>query len=358
VNSNIIDNKEEIDLLFLWHNLIRYKWILILTIGFCSTISMIIVSFLPYEYKAEMVLLPPTKEMVAPLSIPQIDKENGSTIFFQETDPQELYQRLLVNLKSRQLVNRYFVNNDLIKSLSKKEESLSPQKFAQKIAVSPSNKQINNNFIRIYLKGNNPSIILKLLNGFVTFVAKETTTKELHEIAFRINQEKDRARHMLTNLDEIEQLRKSNQITRLNTALAIAKKLGFVEPLSTSVTISEESLTTHVYVHNGLNTIDQPLYYRGTKLLKTEIEFLKQQKEIIDHQPEYYQVYKRYLYFSSIKLNSENVHAMRIDQLPVIRSSPVKHKKNAIIIIGLCVGILLSLSMIFILNIKNNRTIN
>lgn len=181
------------------------------------------------------------------------------------------------------------------------------------------------------LEGENPATIAKWANYYVE-LAKSTTRHDLLEdLNSEVDQRKLGMAEQIEILREIAPNARKDHITRLESALAVAKEIGLEEPTSNSTLISIDSTI-------GKDKDDSVLYLRGSKALKSELSQLKNRSEDDAFIPELPSLLKNQALLNSINVKPERFSVARIDRAAVAPIAPIKPKKALILALGVILG--------------------
>ena len=349
---------DEIDLLDLWQILIKQKWIIIVVTLVCTGAAIVSALLLPREYRAEVVLLPPTAEMVEKLNVPDINKNiQGDEKYFFKVTEQDLYANLIKNIQSYSLQHQFFDENDLLRFVTNKDDSrpvdrVFAEEFRKKLAVKGiETNKVPKEFVTITLEGKEPNQIATWLNDFVR-LADKTTIAELNQtFSVKVHRMKDSISRKIESLRNFERARRLDRIAALQEAHRIAKKIGLVEGPSNLGFMENQSETDDNYKDKKMSFILQtPLYLRGTKALQAEITALKERENDDPFIPRLRTLQQNLDFLSSIKQDVDNVHAMRLDRVAVADDRPVKPKRKLLVALGFVSGFILALFLAFFRN--------
>jgi chain length determinant protein (polysaccharide antigen chain regulator) len=359
---------DEIDLLDLLRILMRHKQLIVGITAFCTILATGVAFLLPREYKAELTIMPPSSVSVEVFNIPSIipsiipskKKSPDSSEFeersglFYEVKPQDLYEELVNTLMSRSLRFRFFKENDLFQLLSIKNANLSEsvlfeQKFSKKLNLTGITKDIGQrDYVTITLVGENPKQIKIWLSDFVELADKTTITNQNKYFAAKVKMVKENISKRIESLRTIGKAHRLDRIASLEEAVAVAEKLGLSDGAD------ERPI---VYKHSNRNgrkmsfTLqEKPLFFRGTKTLKAEIDILKQRKNDDAFIPELRILQEQFNLLSFLKHGVDKMHSMTVDGPVIVDDRPIKPKRKLIVVLGFVLGVLLSIVVTFIWN--------
>lgn len=355
VNQTVLIT-DEIGLVDIVKVLIEQKLIIFVVTAICTSLAIAASLMLPQIYKVEAVILPPLAESVEKLNIPNIE-ENSDPYFF-EIDAIELYSELIDNIKSNRLQRQYFVENQLFqffktsdeKNETRSEDEVFTNEFHEKLSVNGVKDDIKNNrFITITFEGQRSDRIAEWLNGFIKLADEETINAQTRLFFKKVQRVKDSVFQRIESLRFMEQARRLDMIAQLEEAANIATLLGWIERPENPDFVYEEVEMRKLNMSFSLQEI--PLYLRGAKVLHAEIDILKERKNDDPFIEDLRNLEQQYNFLSSVKQDTNNVHAMRIDRYAITDEKPIKPKRKLIVAIGFVFGLILSVVSVFIRNV-------
>lgn len=352
--------EDEINLLDIWRVLVRQrKWILFITIIIFS-LAVAYSLFSPRVYQAEAILLPPLSSDVARLNIrlPDTDNENypNQQQYLYETSTEKLYAKFMENLHSVGLRQQFFKQNNLLAALTKdKDSEIKPNeifkhKFQELITIKKAakNKTSANNAVSITLEGAQPDLVAKWLNNFISFADLHTVTLVANTLNTTLDMQKKDLQERIKILRKSAQNRRLDSIAALEEASQIAEKLKLLEPADSLG--NQNNKSDNLKLSTVVNTKEQPLYLRGSKALRAEVESLKNRKNDDHFIPGLRDLQDRLEFLENIHLDAEAIHAVRIDQPAYSPDSPIKPKRKLIAALGLVLGLMLGVFAAFMIN--------
>ena len=343
---------DEIDLLDIWRILMRQKWLILGITVFCTALAVGAALLLPRAYRAEVIMLPPLAETVEKLNVPNLGGDSDS--YFFKVESQELYHGLIENMQSNWLQRQFFDDNELTPLLSKKndkrsEDVIFKEELSEKLVVAGINKNRGEReFVTITFEGQNPDQIAGWLNTFVRLADNKTIMAQTQSFAMKVQRVKDSVSQRIESLRSVEKSRRFDLIARLDEAVVVAEKLGWVDQHSKLGIQYEQAKMDAINMSFSLQ--DVPLYLRGSNALKAEVDVLKQRKNDDPFIPELRGLQEQFNFLSSVRQDAENVHAMRLDRAAIADDRPIKPKRKLIVVLGFVLGALLSVFVAFIRN--------
>lgn len=346
--------QDEISLLDIWQALKR-QWRLICAITFSVTlVALIVALMMPKFYRAEVVLLPPLESDVEVLNIPEL----------YEITADDLYQEMIRNLQSNELRYQFFKEHKLFASLKGEENTESDSykvfqnKFSSLMMVKVSYiKNKKTDIVTVSLDGVNYEQITPWINKYVAFVDVITAQSIFSAIESKLRVLKSNIHMKMDSLRLVAEKRRLDLIAQLNEALVVADKLG----------IDERDSIMPSYVNNQsekddlgivLNTVENPVYTRGSKALTAEIEVLKNRKSDDPFIPGLRELEEKLSFLENVDLENKNVHAVRIDQSAIPDDIPIKPKRKLIVTLGFVFGVFLAFFSALVRNLVVNAEVS
>lgn len=384
--------EDEIDLLDIWCVLVRQrKWIIAITL-IVSLIAVVYVLVSPKVYIAEAIILPPVPRDIAELNIPGLYKTTADKVF----------KEMVQNLMSRSLQRQFFNNH---------------KQIIGTLTVS-NKKDGSSGGVSVTRESSDPEMLSEGLNNFIAFVNDYTIQSIFDFLDIAIKKEKTAIKSKIENLRDIEELKRKDQVAQLteNNIIArnilvdkidafkkqaklrkedriaileenliIAKNLGIKEySIFKSTTENGEGVTAIEKIHAD----HIPVYLRGERALRYEIEALRNRKsddpfvnELRPLERELYILKKareievllnrknndsfipdlrdfqvRLVELQAINLNTaHHMQATSVDLPAVAPKKPIKPKLMRIIVLGVMLGLILGIFTAFLVNFIYQR---
>ena len=339
---------DEINLLDVVRILITQKWIIVGITVISTVLAVGMALWLPSGYRAEVTLLPPLAEAVAKLNVPNIN-QNGAEAYFFKIEALDLYHELIKNAKSKRLQRLFFDENELAGFLSKKEDERSDDilfrdQFSAKLKVKQAKDKKETEVVVISLEGQNSSQIASWLNSFVDFVDKETILAQKLAFSTKVTRLKDSVVQRIESLRITEESLRLDSIARMEEAVLVAGKLGWVEHSENLGVLYEQAKTQ---MNMSFSLQEMPLYFRGSKALQAEIDVLRKRENSDPYIDELRTLQNQLEFLSLISQDTDDIHAMTLDQGAIADEKPVKPNRKLIVIMGFVLGLGLSIIISF-----------
>gem|GEM_PF-304174 len=357
--------EDEINLLDIWRILVKQrKWILIITVLVLS-ISVAYALLAPKIYKVEAKILPPSSSDMEQLQSVQgayqitgrfrpglhparsrLQSVQGA---YQITG-QELYNHFLTNLQSLTLRRQFYKKNNLLEILDSDQTQKANsekvfEKFNKLLKINTPRK--GKKFVTASLEGGNPIQAAKWLNDFIALADAHTVESISAAIKISIRLKKESVEREIKNLRKIAELERLDKQAQLEEGLLIATKLGLKQ--SVQDTLNKKPRAGSL-LSVTLSTVEQPLYLRGSRALKAELNVLKKRTNDDAFIPGLRNLQKQLMSIKGIKFDTASIHAMRLEQAAYPPDSPIKPKRRLIVALGLMLGLMLGIFVAFIVN--------
>ena len=138
---------------------------------------------------------------------------------------------------------------------------------------------------------------------------------------------------------QMAKVRRLDRIVLIKEAADTASLLG----------IKERVDTTNVVQYNRLNitTTSTPLYYRGSRALIVEIDFLKNRKSDDPFIGGLRDLQEQLALLHSYKIEAEGQHAVTVDQAAYPPKNRIKPNRRLIVSLSTVVGLFLGIFLVF-----------
>ena len=337
---------DTIDLYELLVTLWNKRWIVIIMTAL-SAIGSLVYALLQHPiYKAEALLLPPKSKDVQSLNVQGVQRLSVD-MKLQGVETESVFTVFKNNLSSRTLQKKFINEFKLMEILAPERTSETRDEdiyedFAEIIKVN------NGDGLSISIELHDPNVAAQWVNDYVQFIDSETIKRIVENKRNAITNQIRDIEYQIASKRQMAKKRREDHIARFKEALTIARKLG----------VEERVDTTNVVQNNQLNisTSSTPLYYRGTRALRTEIEILTNRKSDDPFITGLRDLQENLALLRSININTERLHSVSIDQAAYPPKNRIKPNRRMIVTIstaaGLFLGIFLALFASFIMKRK------
>ena len=308
---------DTIDLYELWVTLLDKKWIVIAVTAISALGSTVYALRQPHVYRAEALLLPPKAKYIQSLN--QLQEAEGK----QALDLNIVYSAFKKNLHSRSLQKKFIEEQGLMDILA---PDRTPETRDIDILVSFSKliKVVNRENMSVSMESNDPKFAAKLINDYIDYFDIETIRELSANARSTIARRVRHIENTIFSKQQMEKVRQEDEIKELEKAISSRQKMAKmrrddkIKELENTISIKREMAkiiredkiklyeeaaviasnlgfkdrvgTTNIdyIVHNTReipsSTLDTqnlsstPLYYRGSRALNAEIEYLKNRK--------------------------------------------------------------------------------
>ena len=337
---------DTIDLYELLVTLWNKRWIVII-ITALSAIGSLVYALLQHPiYKAEAFLLPPKSKDVQSLNVQGVQRLSVD-MKLQGVETESVFTVFKNNLSSRTLQKKFINEFKLMEILAPERTSETRDEdiyedFAEIIKVN------NGDGLSISIELHDPNVAAQWVNDYVQFIDSETIKRIVENKRNAITNQIRDIEYQIASKRQMAKQRREDQIDKFQEALIVARRLG----------VEQRVDTTNVVQNNQLNisTSSTPLYYRGTRALRTEIEILTNRKSDDPFIEGLRDLQENLALLRSININTERLHSVSIDQAAYPPKNRIKPNRRMIVTIstaaGLFLGIFLALFASFIMKWK------
>ena len=328
---------ETIDLYEVWMTLWNKKWFVIATTLVVALGSLVYALSLPSIYKAESLLLPPKSIDVQSLNVLGVNRLSGD-MKLQEVEAKSVFTVFQKNLSSRTLQKKFINEFKLMEILAPERTSETRDEdiyedFAEIIKVN------NGDGLSISIELHDPNVAAQWVNDYVQFIDSETIKRIVENKRNAITNQIRDIEYQIASKRQMAKKRREDHIARFKEALTIARKLGVEERVDTKNVVQNNQL--------NISTTSIPLFYRGTRALRTEIEILTNRKSDDPFITGLRDLQENLALLRSININSEEMHSVTVDQAAYPPKNRIKPNRRIIVTVGTTAGLFLGIFLAF-----------
>ena len=335
----------EVDLRMLMVALWRQRFVIA---GFVimATVLAALYAFLSSPvYEAKIVVVPPTQNDIANYNYGRTP-DNQLTPFTVK----DVYSVFLRNLQGETL-RREFFNEIYLPSLSEEERKKSQESlysdFSKALTVTIAAKD-NIDRYSVVARDEFPEQAAMFIDKYVARASDLAKKEMVKNISSEADVLARNLQQQIVLFREVGQREREDSITKLREALLVAEAIGLEKP----PVVSGDSA---VKIAGSLD--EQPMYMRGTKALRAEIENLEARKSDDPFINKLRTMQIKSKFYTGLESNIMNVQVFRMDGEVKLPERPVQPKKAIIllvgILIGLIIGVMIALLRIFLSDEQN-----
>ncbi|MEM7209855.1 MAG: hypothetical protein AAF434_18690 [Pseudomonadota bacterium] len=295
----------------------------------------------PTVYRAEVYFLAPQLKDIQPLNI--VNTVNAVRQF-DEVSVDDVYQKFLTNLDSRNLRWEFFEQQNLLEHFKTQGDLGKYQVFLEEfneflVVTKPESTETES--AKIHFDMTESDTAAESLQAFVDFVMNRTVI----DLADGVQSELDATVAFLENEAatklKLAKLRREDYQQALHEALVVARRVGIRSSDLVSTNKTSQSMTISID-NNGV-----PLYTRGVEVLEAELEVLKNRENDEAFVSGLRNVQEQLDKLKTIRIERNSIHPARLDQRSVVLDKPASPDVKRILMIGF----VLSLFFTFILHL-------
>lgn len=336
---------DEIDLVELVKGLWAQKLLIIavtIVVASCAT-AYAFMSTPVYEAKAS--LLPPHLSDIAEYNLGRNERV-GLKPFTVEA----IYGVFTRSLTSESL-RRSFFNEIYLPSLNEADRAAPEDalwsRFNKQLTITAPNKQ-RPEYWEVRVENSSPQVAAEWTNLLVTQASERTEANMQRNVASEIFTQAQDVERQIEALRHTAKQRREDQVAVLEEALNVAHSIGLEEAqISTWQTISTSASSS---ITNG-----SPIYLRGAKAIRAELEVLKNRKSDDPFIPELRSLQEQNEFFKGVDISPDNVAVFTLDSPAQIPETPIKPKKALIMALGLVLGGMLGVFIALIRRLIKNQ---
>ena len=338
---------DEIDLFDLIESLWKEKALIVLITAVITLIGLGYALVTPSTYEAKVEILSPSISDTAELQKFDVLKSSQS----QSQTQTQIFTEFLSILRSNQLNKKFLQEKGVMKSLFDKETSLQQaiEKLDKMIDLEVPKKDPKNE-ASFKLKFNDAELAAKFANQLVEFAIELYRINISHAFDSEKDQIIKKLNDQKSSLIATYEQRLNQEITKLEEAFLIAKKLNIIEP--------RESKDQTVKTESRSSVITEELRYlysQGTKALDAEIETVDQRKKNLSMIEGLIDINQELSLLNTISFDASKVMPITIDLAAETPERHIKPKRTLIIMLSGVIGGFLGIIFVLIRYAVRNR---
>lgn len=319
-------------------------------------------------YQVETILLPPTTENIQQLNITDSNVTNKhvttSGIGVNVTQ-KSVFSSFISNLNSRKLRQEFFNKYNLLETLledaneplSKKSKNDAFEGFLNSLKV-----QVNDStgVARILLEGYDKDKIGIWLDGLVEMTSQKTKDQLVRNLKAALNSNITALKIDISSIRSTSKKRREDEILGLKEAYRIAKSLNITEHVNvpSAENKSKNTVSTKLDIINsrlGISNLKYlPDYMKGTKVLQAELNALKNRKNDDFKIEGLRDLQGKMARFEAVTVKYDKLQTIVVDKKAILDIKPIRPNRKLIIILSFILGGMLSLFVVFILELIGN----
>ena len=339
---------DEIDLFELFESLWKEK-VLIVAITFVITLIGGGVAFsLSPTYEASLQMLPPSKSDVAELA--KFDILNSS----QSKSQSQSFNDFLQILKSNQLRKTFLSQEGVKATLFSPETSSQKALIAlEKMALVETPKKGPTIEVSLNFQFKDAALAAYYANQLVQLAVDQYRANTAQTFASEKNQEVNKLKDQQESLISTHEGRLNKEITKLQEAYEIARKLKIDEP------VESRNMSVKTKARSSVITEEMRyLYSQGARALSAEIETVSERKKNLSMVDGLLEIQQRLALLSSVSFDAAKVMPVTIDLAAEAPEQRIKPKRSLIVALSGLVGGMLAIMFVLIRNAVRNRKAN
>ena len=346
VKKEIEQFDDEIDLFELFESLWKEK-VLIVAITFVITLIGVGYALsIPPTYQASVKMLPPSQSDVAELVKFDVLKSSHSQSF----------DDFLQILKSNQLRKTFLSQEGVKATLFSPETSTQKALIAlEKMVVveipkGSKTKEGPKTEVSLKFQFKDAVIAADYANQLVQLAVDQYRANTAQAFASEKDQEVNKLKDQQESLISTHEGRLNKEITKLQEAYEIARKLKIDEP------VESRNMSVKTEARSSVITEEMRyLYSQGTRALSAEIETVSERKKNLSMVDGLLEIQQRLALLNSVSFDAAKVMPVTIDLAAEAPEQRIKPKRSLIVAISAVVGGMLAIMFVVIRNAVRNR---
>jgi len=354
----LVIHEREISSLDLISLFYRRKKIILIAFVITVSVALTYALFAKRIYEVEAIVLPPSVENITPLNIlSAVDIGEDAKKYVLSI--KDVFITVSRNIDSRTFRKKFFEKYNLLEMLTDEDVSKLSEVDKNKIFEGFS-KQIktykqfkNNQVIRITLEGFNKDKLGYWLDRYIILINDLTINQLRNNLLAEINSRVQNLKAKIEGKKLIFAQRRADKLTRLEKDYNVAKKLGIIKHVlltkSESTTSRSDAKSSNDIKLFQIDRENFPGYMKGTKVLRVEIDSLKQEKSTDYNIPGLRDLQEQLKKYEAIKIDINTLQALTVDKHAVSNIKPIKPQRRLIVLASCVLGLLLGISIVLFL---------
>lgn len=327
---------DEIDLFELCFTLWKNKWTIVCITLICTLLAVVLALFcIKPTYESKMVITPPYNYQIEALNDGLVLNTKDS---LKKISPNEVYETFINSLISTNVQREFFTSyyaqkqKELTQSKSLDLTQENFKKFQKSLFIQKVNK--DNNLYSLAFLSHSAETAHLLTLEYMSFANQKALNTTIQNRQAEVNSLLTNTESMLSNLRLTLSSEYSNELNKLQSALAIAESLNLQSPM------------------------EQPseLYMQGSKALSGKLSYLEEQKDNYSLNPEYRELTSIINFYKMVKIpTAKEISLYNIDASAMLPEKPIKPNKMLIVVIGFGLGGILAVMFVLIRQSIRNR---
>jgi len=336
--------QDEISLIDLYRMLVDGKKILFATLAIVVALSVVYLLLASKVYQVTAMLLEPSADQLVltnrTVVNPNLDGSNSKALFL----PKKIFEEYKVAVKGSKTWNlfieaypKYFIENAAIDS------NEATDSFVESIhnpLVISEDKEYPGPHILLEYDTSNREQSDEVLTQYLAFTKEQLVQAQIKLHKQQVEQKIAALQFKIKTSRTQEKVKRQDSIVRLESDLAIAKKLGIKDNRMMAL----QNTTSLTVVASNM---DIPRYMRGTKVLAAELDALKNRSSddaFIKGLREWQQEVDR---LRLIKYLPEQFQPFILDGAINKPKSPIKPKKRLVLALAIVLGLFVGVFAVF-----------
>lgn len=282
----------------------------------------------PY-YEARVGLLPPNVSDIAGYNLGRTEVSGLKSL-----DVKDVYSIFLRSLNSDSLRRAFFdefyipaqeggvaLPNDVLW-----------ERFGKVLSVGPVKGRPD--YWEVRVGGEDPTVAAAWVDTFVSMAAARAEDSMRQNISGEVSTRVQAIEQQIEVLRDTVKQRREDRIAVLKEALEVADSVGLEAPQGTMWQTFSTNISSSAF--DG-----SPLYLRGAKAIRAELEVLTQRKSDDPFIPELRSLQERLQFLKGMDTVPQNAAVFAQDGPTQIPDRPIKPKKTLILALGLVLGVML-----------------
>lgn len=305
VKSHISDSNESIDIIDIFMQLRRGKWILLAFVILTTVIAAIYLFVAKEKWTSEAIVTYPDSGQI-------VNYDNAMNVLYSQSPGGT---PSVIDIQQR-FFGRFY------SSISALSEQLNNQEVKESLVAAGVSKD-QSMPVRISYTSKNAADAQKTLTTYIQQINKRVVTELDNDLQVSIDSKLSGLKQELQNKEKVAQEKKDTRLKVLNQALIIAEQSN----IKTPVVQQAESLSEDTLFVLGSNALSATIKNESTRPLPLD--------------DSYFNTRQLFLSVSALKAQSTSTYAIRYIMKPTLPIKPDNPKKPLVVILGVLAGLII-----------------
>ena len=263
-----------------------------------------------------------------------------------------VFDQFKMNLTSRSLQKQFIKEQGLMDILAPDRTAETRdieilESFSRMILVEKKENVSFAEGFSVTMESDDPEFAAKMVNDYIRFFDLSTIQMLVAAGRNSISSQIRDIENTIASKRKMAKVRRLDRIIAIQEAANTAYLLGIKDIVDTPTIVQSNQL--------NITTTSTTLYYRGSRALAAEIEFLKNRKSDDPFITGLRDLQEKLALLHSIKIEEEGMNSVTVDQAAYPSKSPIKPNRRMIVSIGTVAGLFLGIFLVYFVSFVHKQ---